>query len=101
MVTKAFLLRAQLNICCVRGQVTAREAHTHSENPETVYLIYELFVLSLTELVSGASTRLVTSLKGSIDALMITQNTLTSLLTGHGPTLNNPLSVLGAYEILP
>lgn len=94
-------MRTQLNICCVRGHVTAHEAHTHPENPETVYLIYELLVLSLRELVSGASTRLVTTLKGLVDALMVTQNTVTSLFTGHGPTFNNHISVLGAYEILP
>lgn len=79
-------MRTQLNICCVRGQVTAHEADTHHENPPTVYLIYRLLVLSLRELDLGASTRLVTAFRGLIDALMVTQKTMTSLFTGHAPT---------------
>lgn len=38
-----------------------------------MHLIYELLDLPFRELVSGASTRLVTTCKGLIDALMITK----------------------------
>lgn len=69
------------------GQVMAHEACAHHENPETAHLIYE--------------PSLVTTLKTLTDAVMITQNAVSSLFTRPGPPFNNHTNVIRACEILP